>query len=313
MTARGAARGLRGRKRGWAAFCLLALLALPVPAAAGDKAVAERTRALLREALSYEHGEGVPRDPLRAAALYCEAARLGDAEAMYALGWMYANGRGVERHDAHAGALFAMAARRGNPHARRMLRYTGDARGKGPDCLRGPRQTVALQPWPLERLIARLSPQRQEVARLLAELAPKYGVEPLLALAIGLTESALDPQALSPKNAMGVMQLIPETALRFNVSRPYDVEQNIRGGLAYLRWLLAYFEGDIALVAAGYNAGEGAVDRHRGVPPYRETQAYVERILRQVGRSHHPFDHRIVAPSTMLRSLRVASQEDHGT
>ncbi len=313
MTARGAARGLRGRKRAWVVFCLLSLLALPVPAAAGDKAVAERGRALVREALSYEHGEGVPRDPLRAAALYCEAARLGDVDAMYALGWMYANGRGVERHDAHAGALFAMAARRGNPHARHMLRYTGDARGKGPDCLRGARQTVALQPWPLERVIARLAPERQQVARMLTELAPKYGIEPPLALAIGLTESALDPQALSPRNAMGVMQLIPETAERFNVSRPYDPEQNIRGGLAYLRWLLAYFEGDVALVAAGYNAGEGAVDRHRGVPPYPETRAYVERILRHVGRAQHPFDDSVVAPSTMLRALRVASKEDHET
>ena len=107
------------------------------------------------------------------------------------------------------------------------------------------------------------------------------------------------------------MQLIPETAERFNVAKPYDPEQNIRGGLAYLRWLLAYFEGDIALAAAGYNAGEGAVDRHRGVPPYCETRAYVERILRHVGQARHLYDSSVVSLSRMLRTLRLASQEDH--
>ena len=75
--------------------------------------------------------------------------------------------------------------------------------------------------------------------------------------------------ALSPKNAKGLMQLIPATAARFNVRNPYDPAQNIRGGIAYLSWLLAYFEGDVTLVAAAYNAGEGAVERYRGVPPYR--------------------------------------------
>ena len=146
---------------------------------------------------------------------------------------------------------------------------------------------------------------------MLTELAPKYGIQPQFALAIGLTESALNPQAISPKSAMGVMQLIPATAERFNVDKPYDPEQNIRGGLAYLRWLLAYFEGDIALAAAGYNAGEGAVDRYRGVPPYRETRAYVERILRHVGQERHPYDSRVVAPSPMLRKLRLALEEEH--
>ena len=163
----------------------------------------------------------------------------------------------------------------------------------------------------VDGLIARLPAVRQAVARMLAELAPKYGVRPEFALAIGLTESALNPDALSPKNAMGVMQLIPATAERFNVGKPYDPEQNIRGGLAYLRWLLAYFEGDIALAAAAYNAGEGAVDRYRGVPPYRETRAYVERILRHVGQDRHPYDSRVVAPSPMLRELRLAFDQEH--
>lgn len=276
------------------------------------RAFAEQARYLAREALSYEHGEGVPRDQAYALRLYCESARLGDAEGMYALGWMYANGRGVERNDEYAATFFAMAAGKGNEYAARMQRYTGESTGAVPECMQTP-STLLVQRWPVEALIARLPPARQEVARMLGELAPKYGILPQFALAIGLTESALNPQALSPKNAMGVMQLIPETAQRFNVSKPYDPEQNIRGGLAYLRWLLAYFEGDIALAAAGYNAGEGAVDRHRGVPPYRETRAYVERILRHVGQARHPYDGSVVSPSPMLRSLRLASQEDHET
>lgn len=301
------------------AKCVLGLLwVLPAPAALAideariAQAFAEQARYLAAEAVSYEHGEGVPRDQAYAARLYCESARLGDAQAMYSLGWMYANGRGIERNDAYANTLFAMASFAGDALAARMQRVTGSYTGAVPDCLHTP-AAILQQRWPVNALIARLSAERQAIARLLADLAPQYGIEPALALAIGLTESALNPQALSPKNAMGVMQLIPETAVRFNVSRPYDPEQNIRGGLAYLRWLLAYFEGDIAFVAAGYNAGEGAVDRYRGVPPYRETQAYVDRILRHVGQELHPFDSAVTKPSQMLRGLRLAAQEDQET
>lgn len=291
--------------------------ACSAPVVAADEsliaqAFAEHASYLAREALSYEHGEGVPRDQAYAARLYCESARLGDPEGSYALGWMYANGRGVERNDEYAASFFEMAAKKGHEYAARMQRYTGVSTGALPECMETP-ATLLVQRWPIDALVARLPPPRQQVARMLTELAPKYGIQPQFALAIGLTESALNPQAVSPKNAMGVMQLIPETAERFNVGNVYDPEQNIRGGLAYLRWLLAYFEGDIALAAAGYNAGEGAVDRHRGVPPYRETRAYVERILRHVGQERHPYDSSVVSPSRMLRTLRLASQEDHET
>ncbi|ATE62438.1 transglycosylase SLT domain-containing protein [Thauera sinica] len=267
-------------------------------------AFAQHARYLAQEALGYEHGEGVPRDQGHAARLYCESARLGDPEGMYALGWMYANGRGVERNDAYAGTLFAMAAQLGNEHAQRMLRFTGEYTGAVPECMHTPPETV-LEHWPAETVLAALAPARREVAQLLLKLAPQYGIQPQFALAIGITESNLNPGAVSPKSAMGVMQLIPETAERFNVKNPYDPEQNIRGGLAYLRWLLAYFRGDIALAAAGYNAGEGAVDRYRGVPPYRETQGYVERILAFVRNRHHPYDERVVAPSTAVSGLRA--------
>ena len=100
-----------------------------------------------------------------------------------------------------------------------------------------------------------------------------------IALAIALAESNLNPDAVSPKNAQGVMQLIPDTQARFGVTRPFDPESNIRGGLAYLKWLKARFAGDWALIAAAYNAGEGAVERHGGIPPYRETESYVRRVL----------------------------------
>lgn len=270
-------------------------------------AFAQHARYLAQQGVSFEHGEGVPRDQAHAARLYCESARLGDAEGMYALGWMYANGRGVERNDGYAGTLFAMSAQLGNAHAAKMQRFTGEYTGAVPDCMQTPPETV-LEHWPADTVLAAMAPARREVAQLLVRLAPQYGIQPQFALAIGITESNLNPAAVSPKSAMGVMQLIPATAERFNVTNPHDPEQNIRGGLAYLRWLLAYFKGDIALAAAGYNAGEGAVDRYRGVPPYRETQGYVERILAFVRSRNHPYDERVVTPSAAISGLRVISR-----
>lgn len=275
------------------------------------EAFAAHAAYLARAAVAYEHGEGVPREPARAAAMYCEAARLGDAEGMYGLAWMYANGRGVERSDAHAGTLFAMAAYLGHAHAERMLRFTGEYVGEVPECLHPPAHLQYADLWDADAYLARLGPERRRIAALVVELAPQYGVSPRLALAIAVAESALNPQALSPKNAMGVMQLIADTAARFNVRQPWDPEQNIRGGLRYLRWLLAYFEGDVRLAVAAYNAGEGAVDRYSGVPPFRETRDYVDRVLGFAQQTAHPFDAGVVAPSATIRALRLARQEEH--
>ncbi|MNN81932.1 Soluble lytic murein transglycosylase precursor [compost metagenome] len=97
-------------------------------------------------------------------------------------------------------------------------------------------------------------------------------------------ESAFNPTALSRAGAQGLMQLMPATARRFGVTDAYDSGQNIRGGVKYLSWLLRRFNGDLTLAAAGYNAGEGAVDRHGGVPPYRETQYYVRRVAQLADR-----------------------------
>ena len=137
-------------------------------------------------------------------------------------------------------------------------------------------------------------------------IAPQYRVSAPLALAIIAAESNFDASAVSPKNAQGLMQLVPDTAARFRVRNPFDPAQNIRGGMAYLRWLLAYFEGDVALVAAAYNAGERTVERYRGVPPYEETRAYVRRVLAGVGTRRQPFDASVTEPSPQLPAMRPA-------
>jgi hypothetical protein len=108
--------------------------------------------------------------------------------------------------------------------------------------------------------------------------ASEFGVEEAVIRAVMHAESAFNPNALSRVGAQGLMQLMPATADRFGVANAFDPAQNIRGGVQYLAWLLKRFNGDLTLAAAGYNAGEGAVDRHKGVPPYNETQRYVERV-----------------------------------
>lgn len=263
---------------------------------------ASELESLRLEARAYEHGEGVPRDPVRAAALYCEGARYGDAEAQFSLGWMHANGRGVERSDNVAAYFFKMAAARGHQHAQKMLRFVGETVSAEPDCM----NAFGFDIGSLESLGKSLA-IRKKVLDLVRKLAPEYGVSPRLVMAVIWAESNFEPSAVSPKNAQGLMQLIPETSARFNVKKPFDPEQNIRGGLAYLRWLLAYFEGNVSLVAAAYNAGEGAVNRYKGVPPFAETRGYVKRIKSIFNRNEHPFDPGVTTPSPELPSIRVAN------
>ncbi len=108
--------------------------------------------------------------------------------------------------------------------------------------------------------------------------ARQHGVDEAIVRAIIHAESAFNPRALSRVGAQGLMQLMPATASRFGVSNAFDAAQNISGGVRYLAWLLKRFNGNLALAAAGYNAGEGAVDKYGGVPPYGETQRYVQRV-----------------------------------
>lgn len=104
-------------------------------------------------------------------------------------------------------------------------------------------------------------------------------VSPALALAVISVESAGRADAVSSANAQGLMQLIPATAARFGVTDPFDSAQNIKGGVQYLHWLMERFGNDVVLALAGYNAGEGAVDRNGGVPLYAETRDYVPKVL----------------------------------
>lgn len=108
--------------------------------------------------------------------------------------------------------------------------------------------------------------------------AAEFGLDEALVRAIVHAESSFNPLAISHKGAQGLMQLIPATAERFGVEDVFDPVQNLRGGAEYLAWLLRRFDGDITLAAAGYNAGEGNVDRFDGVPPFDETRRYVERV-----------------------------------
>ena len=280
-------------------------LALSTGALSAETLSADPTRdaapALVALAQAYEYGEGVAKDPLTAAALYCEAARAGDAEAQYSLGWMYANGRGVAHDDAVAAALLALAAEAGHAAARRVLAFLGDERGRLPDCMLPDPPALSEEPQP-EALdpFADLSPQKQKIAQLVTALAPTYMVAPRLALAVIAAESNFDPNAQSPKNALGLMQLIPDTATRFRVKNRSDIRDNLRGGLAYLRWLLSYYRGEVALAAAAYNAGEAVVDRYRGIPPYPETRNYVQRVLALFGSERHPYDPALAAPPAFV-------------
>lgn len=115
--------------------------------------------------------------------------------------------------------------------------------------------------------------------RQITQAAARHGVSEALLIAVITVESRGKLQARSPKGAQGLMQLMPATAKRFGVGNAYEPSQNIGGGAAYLSWLLKEFRGDVLLALAGYNAGEGAVRKHRGVPPYTETRDYVVKVM----------------------------------
>lgn len=118
--------------------------------------------------------------------------------------------------------------------------------------------------------------------------AEKQGVDPRFVHAVIWQESKYDTSARSHAGAQGLMQLMPDTAKRFGCSDPNNVESNVEAGTKYLGWLLKRFSGNVQLALAGYNAGEGAVDKYDGVPPYHETQNYVRIISERYGKSYHP-------------------------
>jgi soluble lytic murein transglycosylase-like protein len=127
------------------------------------------------------------------------------------------------------------------------------------------------------------------IDKLILNACSKYGVDPKLVYYVIRQESNFKVSARSGKNAQGLMQMIPATAQRFGVDNVNDPQQNIEGGVKYLRWLLKEFKGNIKLALAGYNAGEGAVKKcGNQVPEYKETKDYVEKITAGYGKTFHP-------------------------
>lgn len=119
---------------------------------------------------------------------------------------------------------------------------------------------------------------KRSLGDLIRSYADRYKLEEALVKAVIKVESDYNPRAKSAKGALGMMQLLPETAKDMGVRDPFDTEDNIRGGSRYLRLMLNQFNNELELALAAYNAGPGAVKRHGGIPPYEETRNYVDRV-----------------------------------
>jgi hypothetical protein len=131
---------------------------------------------------------------------------------------------------------------------------------------------------PLFSTVRATTPPSDRLDRIVRDAAERHKVDPALVKAVISTESGWNPQAVSRKGAVGLMQLIPETAQRFGVGNPYDPAQNVEAGTTYLKALLDRYDGDLNKSLAAYNAGPHAVDRSGGVPAFRETREYVQRV-----------------------------------
>lgn len=144
-----------------------------------------------------------------------------------------------------------------------------------------------------------------EIDRMIIETSAKHGVDPKLIFFVIKQESQFKVKARSHKAAQGLMQIIPATAERFDVEDPYDPQQNIECGVKYLRWLLKRFNGNVNLALAGYNAGEGNVEKSGNqVPDFKETKNYVAKITKNYGKTYHP-----VLPPEQARAEFGMSEE----
>ena len=128
----------------------------------------------------------------------------------------------------------------------------------------------------------------RELDLIIFRAGERHGVDPRFIHAVIWQESKYKVRARSHVGAQGLMQLMPPTAKRFGCMDAHDPAANIEAGTKYLRWLLKRFQGNVSLALAGYNAGEGAVDKYDGIPPYKETQNYVRIITGRYGKFHHP-------------------------
>lgn len=142
---------------------------------------------------------------------------------------------------------------------------------------------------------------RSDLEELVRDVSREHGIDPRLADALVRVESAYNPWAVSRAGAQGLMQLMPDTAARLAVSDPFDPVENVRGGMREFARLINRYSGNLALALAAYNAGEGAVDRYRGIPPYPETRSYVTRIMTiYTGQSYRLPQYRI-SPVRLVR------------
>lgn len=271
--------------------------------------------ALVAMAFKFNRIDGSPNSYTEVVANYCKQAKAGDADAFFALAWMYENGKGVSVDKSIAAQLYAKAAEQGHNSAKQSLtRITGvQPSSTLPNCLL-PDPPVAKathtdvtssveERKTISEKTAALFYSQRHVLKLVNKLAPRYKIDTNLVMAFIAVESGFNVQATSVKNAQGLMQLIPATAQRFGVKDAYKAEDNIKGGLAYLRWLLAYYKGDVELVAAAYNAGEGAVDKHKGVPPYPETRMYVKKIASLYNNSTHPYQDNFAKKASVIHDF----------
>ncbi|MEH8247315.1 lytic transglycosylase domain-containing protein [Aeromonas veronii] len=266
----------------WLLFLSLLLAGTPRAMAQGRdfRQAPKALTAIKQGQVAQQHG-----NLQKAIALYCVAASTGNPEGYFRIGRLLATGPASVRSAKMANSYLAMAMRLGNQQASRYYNPRvgnapmGDQCGVGMRGGQGSYFALPSTPFNVEAYLARQSPGKQKLATMLRHAAKRHQVDARLVLAIAIAESNLNSRAVSPKNAQGLMQLIPETQQRFGVTQPFDPAQNIKGGVSYLKWLDRRFDGDWVRISAAYNAGEKAVERYGGIPPYDETQEYVKRVL----------------------------------
>jgi len=236
--------------------------------------------AQLELANAYEHGQGIKKDSDKAIKWYCRAATHGSVDAQRDLAWMLLNARGIEKNEALAIRWFKIAAKSGDQYSKKML-IKLDTSNRTTEFIC---KYIPIAYWESKKC----KKSCQNIVEIVNKISADYDIDAQLILSVIQYESNFNTKAQSNKNARGLMQLIPATAKRFGVKDVWDPEQNIKGGTRYLNWLLKQYDGNVIFALAGYNAGENAVQKYKGVPPYKETRHYVKRIIKLYGKDYHP-------------------------